>query len=88
MTEEQTETTEKGVAPRVQISPHPLGGFQVQIRDVEGELHKTRIELQEASLLVSHMQALIGMMFQQMYMEAAMAAQQAQESGIVVPGAR
>ena len=87
MTEEQT--TEEGRVPeRVQISPHPLGGFQVQIRDVEGETHKTRIELQEAALLVSHMQALIGMMFQQMYMEAAMAAQQAQESGIVVPGAR
>ncbi len=94
MTEETTtaaneEQRESGKQmPRVQVSPHPLGGVSVLARDPEGNQLVTRIELSEATFLIGHLQAIVTMTFQQAYMEAAMAAADAQNSKIVIPGAK
>lgn len=75
---------EENQAPRIQISPHPLGGIQVLARDPAGETLVTRIDLPEATILVSHLQALITMAFQTMYAQAV--AEQQQRNQIIRPG--
>ena len=72
-------------SPRVQISPHPLGGIAVLARDAQGNTLATRIDLPEATILVSHLQALITMSFESMYAQA-FQAQQTSSSIIKPPG--
>jgi len=69
--------------PRVQLSPHPLGGLSVIVRDPQGQTLATRIDLPEATILYSHLGALITMAFNEMYVQAAQASNQ---SKVVVPG--
>lgn len=85
MTEsEQTKTAEpigKAVEPRVILSPHPLGGIQVTVRSADGNSLSTRIDLPEATILLAHLQAIITMMFQSMYAQAA-----ERQPGLITPG--
>lgn len=86
MSEEKVENPEEQ-GPRVQLSPHPLGGISVVVRDPAGEVLATRIDLPEATILSAHLDALITMAFQSMYAQAAAAHQAAtQGSGLIVPG--
>jgi hypothetical protein len=64
-------------APRVNVSPHQLGGIRVSVRGADGTVTEARIELPEASILAHHLDALINMSFQSMYARAMMAQQEA-----------
>ena len=83
--EQQSEDTDGPTIPRVQIGPHALGGIQVVVRDPQGQVLATRIDLPEATILYSHLGALITLAFQEMYLQAAQAAA---SSKIVVPGGK
>lgn len=78
MTEEREKTE-----PRVTLSPHPLGGIQVGVKSPDGDSLTTRIDLPEATILAAHLQAIITMMFQSMYVQAA-----EEQSQILTPNRR
>lgn len=69
--------------PPVMVGPHALGGIQLIARDVAGNVVQTRMDLNEAAIVLVHMNALMTMMFQAMYHQAAAQEQSARE--IYVP---
>ncbi len=68
--------------PRVVLAPHPLGGITVGVRTHEGEIVTTRIDLPEATLLVSHLTALNTMAFSTIYQQV----KEQSPSGLIIPG--
>jgi hypothetical protein len=76
---ESEETQEAGqTVGRVMVGPHELGGIKVIVRDLEGEQHEARIDIQEVAMLYAHLGALLTMFYQTQYALAAQEAQNAQ----------
>jgi hypothetical protein len=82
--QEQNNEPAQSTVPAVQVGPHPLGGILVRARGADDSVVLSRILINEASDLVSHLQALITMAYANMYNEAQQQAQQASE--IIIPG--
>jgi hypothetical protein len=71
---------EEMTGPPVMVGPHPLGGIQLIARDRAGETVSVRLDLTEASMLSVHLNALMTMMFSQMYAQAVAQEQEAQKT--------
>jgi hypothetical protein len=86
---EKTETAEDFLNEpnqKVLVGPHPLGGLRFAVWDREqGTYVEQRIDIPEASMLHSHLGALLTMAFQTIYAQQAQLASQA-SSGLIVPG--
>lgn len=65
--------------PPVMLMPHELGGIKLVARGADGSVAISRLELPEAAILLTHLNALITMMYQTHYAQAAMAAQQMED---------
>lgn len=75
------------VGPPAMAAPHELGGIKLAIRSREEDgvkLRETRLDVNDAAMLIVHLQALTTMLFNTMYVQQAQMAQQAQK--IHVPG--
>lgn len=87
--EEKTETAEEFLnepQQKVMLGPHPLGGIRFGVWDRgQATYVEQRIDLQEAAMLLVHLQALVTMTFQTIYAQQAQLARQSQ-SGLILPG--
>lgn len=76
----------KPISNRLVFSPHPMGGIGVTLYGSDGNKAQARLEMDAASLASTHLNALLTMMIQTAYMLQAQAAEQANQSNIVIPG--
>lgn len=83
-----SEQEEEFVGLSAMVSPHELGGIKLMIRSREEDgiaMRETRLDISEAAMLASHLQALITMAWQTVYAKQSQLARQTQEN-IVIPG--
>lgn len=71
-----------GIKSKLYFEPHPLGGINVILFDLNGNKSTARIDIQDAAMAAATLQMWITTMFQ----TALMQAQQQTQSGIVLPG--
>jgi len=101
MTEETTESAtdfleemdqDEYQGPSAMAAPHELGGIRLLVRSREEDgvkLRETRLDISEAAMLATHLQALITLAFNTVYAQQAAMAQQVappQNSGLWKPG--
>jgi hypothetical protein len=83
-----SEHEEEFAGPSAAAAPHELGGIKLVIRSREEDgivMRETRLDIGDAAMLVAHLQALITMAFQTVYVQQNQLARQTQDK-IVIPG--
>lgn len=71
------------VGPSAMVAPHELGGIKLVIRSREedgAKMREVRIDIDEAAMLIAHLQALITMAFNTIYARQAQMAMAAAQN--------